>query len=145
MFSLLLPMLICVFPGSAYWSQGLLGNIAWVLAVDVGEGWGLIYTKKNDVSAVDKFGVILELVSTWFKYLSQFAGSFSQSFFNVGFRYLWKTSSLPLLCGWYGTENILSIPSCCKTWSMRLFLNSLPLFKKMNCGHIKVCNLQYTS
>ena len=41
MFSLLLPMLIGVFPSSAYWSQGLLGNVAWVLTVDVGEGWGL--------------------------------------------------------------------------------------------------------
>ena len=63
-------------------------------------------------------------------------GSFSQSFFKVGFRYLWKTSSLPLLCGWYGAENILSIPSCCKTWSMRLFLNSIPLSDKMYCGHM---------
>ena len=41
-------------------------------------------------------------MSTWFRYLSQFAGSFLQSFFRVGFKYLWKTSSLPLLWGGKG-------------------------------------------
>ena len=114
--------------GSSSWCRGRLGS--------------LLYTKKNGVLTVAKFGVILYLVSTWFKYLSQFAGSFSQSFFNVGFRYLWKTLSLLLLCGWYGAENILSIPSCCKTWSMRLFLNSIPLSDKMYCGHI--CTGKYS-
>ena len=81
-------------------------------------------------------------MSTWFKYLSQFVGSFSQSFFNVGFRYLWKTSSLPLLWRWYGAENVLSIPRCCKTWSMKLFLNSVPLSDKMYCGHM--CTGRYS-
>ena len=41
MISLQLPMLIYVFPGSAYWSQGLLGSVALVLAVGVKGGWGL--------------------------------------------------------------------------------------------------------
>ena len=68
--------------------------------------------------------------------------SFSQSFFNVGFRYLWKTLSLPLLCGWYGAENIQSIPSYCKTWYMRLFLNSILLSKKMYHGHM--CTGKYS-
>ena len=81
-------------------------------------------------------------MSTWFKCLSQLEGSFSQSFFNIGFRYLWKTSSLPLLCGWYGAENILSIPSCCKTWSMRLFLKSVPLSDRMYHGHM--CTGKYS-
>ena len=81
-------------------------------------------------------------MNTWFKYLSQFVESFSQSFFNVGFRYLWKTSNLLLLCGWYGAENILSIPSCCKTWSMKLFVNSIPLSHKMYHGHI--CTGKYS-
>ena len=49
MFSLLLPIVICVFPGSAYWIQGLLGNVAWVLAVDVGEGWGLCHIPRRMV------------------------------------------------------------------------------------------------
>ena len=74
--------------------------------------------------------------------MSQFAGSFSQSFFKVGFRYLWKISSLPLLCGWYGAENILSIPSCCKTWSMRLFFNSILLSDNMYHGHM--CTGKYS-
>ena len=34
-------MLICVFPGSAYWSQSLLGNVAWVLAIGAGGDWSL--------------------------------------------------------------------------------------------------------
>ena len=43
-----------------YQSQGLLGNVAWALAVGVGGRLGsLPYTKKNGVSAVAKFGVIL--------------------------------------------------------------------------------------
>ena len=62
--------------------------------------------------------------------------------FNIDLRYLWKTSNLPLLCGWHGAENILSIPSCCKTWSMRLFLNSIPLSNKMYYGHI--CTGKYS-
>ena len=49
MFSLLLLMLICVFPGSAYQSQGLLGNVAWVLSVDVMEGWGLFHIPRRMV------------------------------------------------------------------------------------------------
>ena len=49
MFSLLLPMLICVFPGSAYQSQGLLGIVAWALIVDVGEGWGLFHIPRRMV------------------------------------------------------------------------------------------------
>ena len=49
MFSLLLPVLIYVFPGSTYQSQGLLGNVAWVLAVDVGKGWGLIHIPRRMV------------------------------------------------------------------------------------------------
>ena len=42
-------MLICVFPSSAYQSQGLLGNIAWVLTVDVGEGWDLFHIPRRMV------------------------------------------------------------------------------------------------
>ena len=49
MFSLLLLVPICVFPGSAYQSQGLLGNIAWVLTVDVVEGWGLFHIPRRMV------------------------------------------------------------------------------------------------
>ena len=60
----------------------------------------------------------------------------------MGFRYLWKTLSLPLLCGWHGAEKILSIPSCCKTWSIRLFLNFVPLSDKMYCGHM--CTGKYS-
>ena len=47
-------------------------------------------------------------------------GSFSHSFFRVGLRYLWKTSNFPLLWGWYGVENICSIPNSWSTWSMRM-------------------------
>ena len=49
MFSLLLPVLICVFPGSAYQSEGLLGNIAGVLAVDVRGGWDLCHIPRRMV------------------------------------------------------------------------------------------------
>ena len=42
-------MLICVFPGLAYWSQGLLGNVAWVVAVDVGGGWGIWHIPRRMV------------------------------------------------------------------------------------------------
>ena len=42
-------MLICVFPGSAYQSQGLLGNIAWALTVDIVEGWGLFHIPRRMV------------------------------------------------------------------------------------------------
>ena len=41
MSSLQLPKLIYVFPGSAYQSQDLLGNIAWVPVVGVRGCWGL--------------------------------------------------------------------------------------------------------
>ena len=60
----------------------------------------------------------------------------------MGFRYLWKTLILPLLCGWYGAEKILSIPSY-NTWSIRLFLNSIPLSDNMYCGHM--CTVKYSS
>ena len=69
-------------------------------------------------------------------------GSLSQSFFNVGFRYLWKTLSLLLFCGWYGAEKIRWMPSCCKTWFISLFLNSVPLSDKMYCGHM--CTGRYS-
>ena len=49
MFSLLWPILICVFLGSAYQSQVLLGNIAWILTVNVGEGWGLFHIPRRMV------------------------------------------------------------------------------------------------
>ena len=49
MSSLLLPKLVCVFPDSAYWSQGLLGSVAWVLEIDVGEGWGLFHIPRRMV------------------------------------------------------------------------------------------------
>ena len=129
-------MLICVFPGSAYQSQGLLGNIAWVLTVDVGEGWGVFHIPRRmvflqlpnlELSCKWQVPGLITCPSSW---------DLFQSFFQVAFRYLWKPSSLPLLCGWYGAENILSIPSCCKTWSMRLFLNSIPLSDKMCRGHM---------
>ena len=42
-------MLICVFPISAYQSQGPLRNAAWVLTVDVGEGWGLFHIPRRMV------------------------------------------------------------------------------------------------
>ena len=74
------------------------------------------------------------------KYLIQIlvpvSGIFFIKFFNIGFRYLWQTFNLVLLCGWYGAENILVIPSCCKTWSMRLFFNSVLLSDKMYHGHM---------
>ena len=42
-------MLISMFPGSAYWSQGLLGNVAWVLTVDIVEDWGLFHIPRRMV------------------------------------------------------------------------------------------------
>ena len=42
-------MLICVFPGSAYQSQGLLGNVAWIQAIGVGGGWGLCHILRRMV------------------------------------------------------------------------------------------------
>ena len=42
-------MLICVFPGSAYWNQGLLGNVAWVLTVDVVGGLDLFHIPRRMV------------------------------------------------------------------------------------------------
>ena len=136
-------MLICVFPGSAYWSQDLLRDIAWVLIVDVVGGLGLFHIPRRMV--------FLQLPNSVLSYNWQVPGLntcpslqdlFHKVYFNISFRYLWKTSNLPLLCGWYGAENILSIPSCCKTWSMRLFLNSIPLSDKMYCGHI--CTAKYS-
>ena len=77
-----LPHLICQ-------SQDLQRIIAWVLEADVVVGLGLYHkTRKNGDSAIAKLSVILLLASTWFKYLSQLAGSFLQSFFRVGFKYL---------------------------------------------------------
>ena len=92
----------------------------------------LVSTEKN-------YSVIEKL--SWFIYLSQLDGYFSHNFFRVGFKYLWKTSKLPLLCGWYGAENILSIPNCFSTWSIRVFLNSVPLSKRMYMRH--VCTGRY--
>ena len=34
------------------------------------------------------------------------------------------------------------MPSCCKTWSIRLFLNSVPLSDKMYHGHM--CTGRYS-
>ena len=42
-------MLICVFPSSAYQSQGLLGNVAWVLTVDVVGDWGYFHILRRMV------------------------------------------------------------------------------------------------
>ena len=39
-------------------------------------------------------------------------------------------------------EKILSIPICCRTWSMRLFLNSVPLSDKIYWRHI--CTGKYS-
>ena len=99
-------------------------------------GWrsnfgSLPYNKKNGISAVAKLGVTLLLARTWLRCWSQFDGSLPQSFLKVGFKYLWNTSSLPLLCRWKGTDNIHSIPNCFNTWSMRLLLNSVALSDKM--------------
>ena len=94
-----------MFPGLAYQSQGLIGNIAWVLTVDVGEGWSLF--------CIPRGMVFLQLPNLVLSYNWQVPGlntcpsswDFFTKFLNMGFRYLWKTSSLPLLCGCYGAEN----------------------------------------
>ena len=39
-------------------------------------------------------------------------------------------------------EKILSMPSCCSTWSMRLFLNSMLLSDKIYLGHM--CTSKYS-
>ena len=56
----------------------------------------LPHTRKKGVSAIVRFGVTQQLPSTWFMYLSQLVGCFSQSFLSVGFRYLVKYLQFPI-------------------------------------------------
>ena len=53
-------MLVCVFPGVVYQSQGLQENVALVLGVGVVADWGPCHRlEKNGDSVVARLGVIL--------------------------------------------------------------------------------------
>ena len=141
MFSLLLPMLICVFPGLAYQGQGLLGNVAMVPAVDVGGGWGLcIYQEEWCFCSCQiwSYPVTGEYLV---KYLSQFVGS-SHKFLQCGFWVFVEDFKLAITLWMYGAEKILSIPSCCKTWSIRLLLNPFCYLIRFTMGTCVMVNIQ---
>ena len=116
---------------------GHLGIFAWASEVGVMVGLGLYHRQGKMVFLLWQGWVLL--CSLWehdWYICPIFDGSFSHSFMSVGLRYFWKTSNFLLLWGQYGAQQMWSMLSCWSTWSMRWFLNSVPLSDSMNLGHM---------
>ena len=131
MFPLLLPILICVSLGSAYQSQGLLGKCCMGSS-----SWcrGMLGSLPYTIGRMVFLQLPnLELSCNWWVPGLNIYPSLQGLFHKVSV--MWVSGICGRLSACHVTlwmvwcrAHILSIPSCCKTWSMRLFLNSIPLY-----------------
>ena len=116
--------------------QNLLGIIALVPEVGVNVSWGLFHRWKKWCISCGKVwchsvaceNLVYVFVPIWWILFTQF----HEGWFKVLVKDFW----IPIVLRVVRCREIWSIPSCWSTWSMRSFLNSMPLSNSMYLGHI---------